>query len=430
MFGKVTRSNVLRDVVKRHISITTINKREIMALQTKLAQPRNDINSFSSNWNNMITHRNHRSLSTLQSPKIKKALEQANGTHLNMVTKDESRDFMAVFPDIVRDLTELGVHTDIPEVARWYAKVLQYNVPNGKKIRGQAVVAAYKLIADPELHTEDNIRRANILGWCVEMVQAFFLVADDIMDNSETRRNSLCWYRNPGVGLSGINDAFLLECGIYSILKKHFSTLPCYVQLLEIFHEMTLKTVMGQSLDTMCLKDGRPQLELFTMKRYTSIVKYKTAYYTFQLPVISAMYLAGKYDPELHRQAKTVLLEMGHFFQVQDDFLSSFGDSEILGKKSTDIAEGKCSWLVVVALQRATAAQRALLEENYGRGVDNVEAEARVKTLYEELGLPNMYSIYEEETFNIIRTHIQQMSKGLPHELFFRFMNQTYKRNC
>lgn len=401
MFGKVVRAPVLRNVFKQQ------------------------------KWNSITMTRssNHRTLSTLQSPKIKKSQEQANGTQLNMVTKDESRDFMAVFPDIVRDLTDLGVHTDIPEVARWYAKVLQYNVPNGKKIRGQSVVAAYKLIADPDLHTADNIRRANILGWCVEMVQSFFLVADDIMDNSETRRGSLCWYRNTGVGLSGINDAFLLECGIYSILKKHFSTLPCYVQLLEIFHDLTLKTVMGQCLDTMCLKDGRPQLELFSMKRYSSIVKYKTAYYTFQLPVASAMYLAGKYDPELHRQAKTILLEMGHFYQVQDDFLDSFGDREIVGKKGTDIAEGKCSWLVVVALQRATAAQRALLEENYGRGVDNIEAEARVKTLYEELGLPNMYAIYEEETFNIIRTHIQQMSKGLPHELFFRFMNKIYKRD-
>lgn len=39
------------------------------------------------------------------------------------VAKDESREFMAVFPDIVRDLTEAGKHTDIPDVTKWYAKV-------------------------------------------------------------------------------------------------------------------------------------------------------------------------------------------------------------------------------------------------------------------------------------------------------------------
>lgn len=39
------------------------------------------------------------------------------------VAKDESREFMAVFPDIVRDLTDAGRHSDIPDVTKWYAKV-------------------------------------------------------------------------------------------------------------------------------------------------------------------------------------------------------------------------------------------------------------------------------------------------------------------
>ncbi len=40
-----------------------------------------------------------------------------------VASKDESREFMAIFPDLVRDLTEAGRHLDIPEVTKWLSKV-------------------------------------------------------------------------------------------------------------------------------------------------------------------------------------------------------------------------------------------------------------------------------------------------------------------
>jgi hypothetical protein len=77
---------------------------------------------------------------------------------------------MAVFPDIVRDLTDAGRQTDIPEVTKRYAKVLHYNVPNGKKNRGLATVVSYKMLEKEENLTPESIRLANIMGWCVELV--------------------------------------------------------------------------------------------------------------------------------------------------------------------------------------------------------------------------------------------------------------------
>lgn len=49
-------------------------------------------------------------------------------------------------------------------------QVLQYNVPSGKKNRGLALILSYKLLEDPSRQTPENIRLANIMGWCVEMV--------------------------------------------------------------------------------------------------------------------------------------------------------------------------------------------------------------------------------------------------------------------
>ena len=44
----------------------------------------------------------------------------------------------------------------------------EYNVPFGKKNRGISVVTSYKLLVTD--CTEDDIKLARILGWCVEWV--------------------------------------------------------------------------------------------------------------------------------------------------------------------------------------------------------------------------------------------------------------------
>lgn len=183
------------------------------------------------------------------------------------------------------------------------------------------------------------------------------------MDGSETRRGHPCWHQNKDVGLIAINDALMILSGIYYLLKKHFSHLDCYIKLVELVHEATLITTIGQSLD---LQTANSDVTQFTMERYKAIVTNKTAFYTFYLPVAMGMHLAGYKDPEQFRQAKTILYEMGHFFQVQDDFLDCFGDPKVTGKIGTDIQDNKCTWLSVLCMQRATPEQKELMKECYG----------------------------------------------------------------
>ncbi len=150
---------------------------------------------------------------------------------------------------------------------------------------------------------------------------------------------------------------------------------------------------MGQSLDLITARpkdgNGRIDVDKFNMKLYSAIAKYKSSYFTFCLPVSLGMRLvsrlfnvmliliyllyvdlnvtfvinfqAGITRPEMFQKAQGILLEMGKIFQIQNDYMDCFGDQKVTGKIGRDIEEGKCSWLIVVAMQRASKQQKEVL---------------------------------------------------------------------
>lgn len=110
------------------------------------------------------------------------------------------------------------------------------------------------------------------------------------MDNSTTRRGQPCWHKLDNVGLTAINDALMIENAMYILLKKYFGHMDCYVDLMQLFHEITFITTCGQSLD---LLNATKNVTSFNMDKYKTIVANKTAYYSFYLPFALAMHLAG-----------------------------------------------------------------------------------------------------------------------------------------
>lgn len=291
-----------------------------------------------------------------------------------------------------------------------------------------SVIDTASLLLGREL-TPEEYRASATLGWLTELLQAFFLVSDDIMDASYTRRGNPCWYRKSQVGMIAINDAFMLESSIYVLLRKHFRNHPAYADFLELFHETTFQTEIGQLCDLLTAPEDHVDLTAFSPAKHAFIVVYKTAYYSFYLPVALALhYLQLATDSNL-RQAREILIPLGEYFQVQDDFLDAYGAPEVIGKIGTDIQDNKCSWVINQALERASAKQRAVLDLCYGR--KDAAKEAEVKTIFEQLKLDEVYHAYEEKTVGEIRDRIARVdeSDGLKKEVFDAFLRKIYKRS-
>ncbi|KAM5545641.1 hypothetical protein V8D89_000679 [Ganoderma adspersum] len=335
------------------------------------------------------------------------------------------------------------------DVVNWFQRNIDYNVPGGKLNRGMSVVDSVEILKGRKLN-DDEYFKAALLGWCVEFLQAYFLISDDMMDQSVTRRGQPCYYRVEGVNLIAINDSYMIEGAIYYLLKKHFRAEPYYAYLLDVFHDTTFQTQIGQLIDMVTAPEDQVDLSKFSLAKHQKIVIFKTAYYSFYLPVALAMYMCAiphssppspssptsATDP--YALAEAILVPLGEYFQVQDDFLDFAAPPEVLGKVGTDIVDNKCSWCVntALALTAASPAQRRVLDDNYG--VKDRAAEARVKALYEELGIRERYAAYEEGAYERITGLIETIPEEgmdvgarevkLRREVFKAFLDKIYKR--
>lgn len=146
----------------------------------------------------------------------------------------------------------------------------------GKLNRGISVCDTVEILKGAPL-TEDEYRRAAILGWCIELVSracaggragadggvdaaasvlpccgrhdgpvyhppwaALLVPCRELRccDVEELGADRVWLVSQEGVGNIAINDSFMLEAAIYYLLKKHFRQESYYVDLLELFHEV------------------------------------------------------------------------------------------------------------------------------------------------------------------------------------------------
>ncbi|PQM36321.1 farnesyl pyrophosphate synthase 2 [Prunus yedoensis var. nudiflora] len=304
---------------------------------------------------------------------------------------DLKSKFLQVYSVLKSELLEDPAFEFTNDSRQWVERMMDYNVPGGKLNRGLSVIDSYQLLQEGRELTEDEIFLASALGWCIEWLQAFFLVLDDIMDGSHTRRGQPCWFRLPKVGMIAVNDGVVLRNHIPRILRKHFRQKPYYADLLDLFNEVEFQTASGQMIDLITTIEGEKDLSKYSLSIHRRIVQYKTAYYSFYLSVACALLMSGE-ELENH---------------IDDDYLDCYGNPETIGKIGTDIEDFKCSW-------RTGKADTA-----------NV---AKVKALYKELDIEGVFADYESKSYEKLTSCIEGHPSKAVQAVLKSFLGKIYKR--
>lgn len=208
---------------------------------------------------------------------------------------------------------------------------------------------------------------ADVLHACcaVELLQAFALVHDDVMDGSPTRRGTpTVWARYIERHRAGdwqgedrrFGEAAAILVGDIAMVMADRQMATASTSARAVWDRLRTELNFGQYLDVLGTAQGNVSAE-----GARTIMANKTAGYTIVRPLQLGAAVAG--SPELADPLAAHGMPLGIAFQLRDDMLGAFGDEARTGKPvGDDLREAKPTVLLALARDAATDAQLKVLD--------------------------------------------------------------------
>jgi geranylgeranyl diphosphate synthase type II len=246
------------------------------------------------------------------------------------------------------------------------------------KLGGKRIRPVLTLMAADVFNTD--IEKALPAALAVEVFHNFTLIHDDIMDDAPLRRGKVTvhekWNLNTGI-LSG--DAMLILA--YQYFENYEPKV--FQRLAKLFSKTALEVCDGQQLDV----DFETRNDV-TIEEYITMIRLKTSV------LVAAALKMGAIVAEVDDANANLIydfgLNLGIAFQLQDDYLDTFGDPEKFGKQiGGDIIENKKTFLYLKALESAKKKHKKKLEFYYNQNLEENSLKiAEVKRIFEINDIP------------------------------------------
>ena len=194
------------------------------------------------------------------------------------------------------------------------------------------------------------------LAAIVEFIHTATLLHDDVVDESALRRGRATANATFGNAASVLVGDFLYSRAFQMMVSVN------RMRVLDVLADATNVIAEGEVLQLMNMHD--PDL---AVQDYLQVIRYKTAK-LFEASARLGAVLAGA-SGEVEEACASYGRSLGTAFQLVDDLLDYEGNSDELGKNvGDDLREGKPTLPLLVAMERATEAERALMRHAIEHG--------------------------------------------------------------
>ncbi|MFB8003946.1 polyprenyl synthetase family protein [Nocardia sp. NPDC056000] len=291
-------------------------------------------------------------------------------------------------------------------------EVLAQYAVGGKCVRSTFMYLGWLCVGEPDAAA---LRAAASL----ELLHAFALLQDDVMDDAVLRRGSAAAHvrlserhggRDSAPKGFGMSAATLLGdmCLVWAeqMLRESGLGEAALARLWPRYDAMRIELAVGQFADL-----GNDIRESPNLDTVLEIARAKSGNYTVRRPLELGAALAGASERTLKALGQYGT-RIGEAFQLRDDLLGIFGADSITGKpQDSDLGQHKATSVVVTALDMAMPATRRELSDLLHRPELDPAALDRCRRLIAASGAP-------ERIEDMIAERVDDALRAIPDRAF------------
>ena len=310
----------------------------------------------------------------------------------------------------------------LSRVNPWGADVCQRLmrfVEGGKLVRGALVLLLHGVFGG------SSTEAARQTAAAMELIQAAFLIHDDIMDRDYVRRGHPtinAQYQSEGhnfkfgdpehygnsMGICAGDIAFFLAMRLLADLD---ASAEIRNKILLYSSRTIVSTAVAQMQDVSSGTSLLPGASAGVEADVLNLYRYKTGRYSFSLPFVCGAILAGQ-DARIQNHLETVGDELGILYQIRDDELGLFADEESIGKPSgSDIREGKQTLHMIYLMKALSDSETEWLSELTGASRLSAEDIQRLRTITNDRGIKKKIDAAVQKRSDAVRKNIRSIPR-------------------